>query len=78
MDVRGEVLPDLLPRITAAAHAARDAEDAWRLMVRQRDQLVTRAVDGGVSQRSVAEAAGLSKGRVVGIMASSQDPRILV
>lgn len=78
MDLRGEVVPDLLPRITAAAHAARDAEDAWRLRVRHRDQLVTSAVDAGVSQRSIAAAAGLSKGRVIAILANSQDLGILV
>lgn len=78
MDPQGEVLPDLLPRITAAADAAHDAEDAWRLRVRHRDQLVTKAVDAGVSQRSIAAAAGLSKARIVGIMAGSQDPRIVV
>jgi hypothetical protein len=78
MDLRGEVVPDLLPRITAAAHAVQDAEDAWHLRIRHRDQLVTSAVDSGVSQRSVAEAAGLSRGRVIGILGNSQDPSILV
>jgi hypothetical protein len=78
MDQQGEVLPDLLPRITAAAAAAVDAEDAWRLRVSHRDQLVTKAVDAGVSQRSIAAAAGLSKARIVGIMAGSQDPSITV
>jgi hypothetical protein len=78
MDLQGEVVPDLLPRITAAAHASHDAEDAWRLMIRQRDQLVVSAVDAGVSQRSIAAAAGLSKGRVIAILCNSQDPSIVV
>jgi len=78
VDVDKQVVPDLLPRITAAALAASDAEDAWHLRVRQRDQLVSKAVDAGVSQRQIARAAGLSKGRIVGIMAGSQDPRIVV
>lgn len=65
---RAEVLPDLLPQIEAAARAARDAEDSWRLAIRLRDALVVDAVDAGISHRHIAAASGLSKSRIVGIL----------
>jgi hypothetical protein len=60
--------PTLFQNITAAAHAAHHAERTWRLRMRARDELVAKAVNAGRSQRSVAAAAGVSKGRIVGIM----------
>lgn len=68
----GEVLPDLLPRIAAAAAAVRDARDALQLRATQRDQLIVAAVDAGVSQRAVARAAGMSQTRIIAILAGSQ------
>jgi hypothetical protein len=58
-----------LSRLRAASAATRAAESAWRAQLRRRDELVEEAVDAGVSQRKVAEAAGLSRSRVVAIHA---------
>lgn len=66
-----EVLPDLIPRIRAAAAEARDATDAASLRQRQRDELIVAAVDQGISQRAVAEAAGVSKGRIIAILGNA-------
>ncbi|HRC64986.1 MAG TPA: hypothetical protein PLB86_07325 [Dermatophilaceae bacterium] len=63
-----EVLPDLVPKIAAAAAIARDAEDGWRLAVRLRDQFILAAVDAGLSHREIAAAAGVTKSRIVGII----------
>jgi len=63
-----EVLPDLIPRIRAATEHAKDADDHAKLLYRQRDELIVSAVDAGIAQRAVAEAAGISKSRVVAIL----------
>lgn len=73
-----EVVPDLLPRIKAATYAAHDCEDAWRLRIRQRDDLILEASDAGVSQRAIADAAQVSRGRVVAILCASQDLKHVV
>jgi hypothetical protein len=65
---RAEVVPDLLPRIEAAARAVRDADDMRLLRTQQRDQLIVAAVDAGITQRAVAAAAGVSRSRIVGIL----------
>lgn len=65
---RAEVVPDMLPRIHAAAVAVREAEEARTLRAAQRDALIVQAVDQGVSQRAVAAAAGLSRARIVGLL----------
>lgn len=66
-----EVLPDMIPRIKAAAARARDAVDAAELLRRQRDELILEAVDAGISQRVIAQAAGIAKSRVVAIVGNT-------
>lgn len=71
MSVGVEVVSDLLPRIRAAATAARDAQDSAMLRRRQRDELIVEAVDAGVSQRAIAAAAGVKKSRIVAIVGNA-------
>lgn len=66
-----EPLPDLLPRIRHLAAETADALDAYELLRRQRDELIVQAVDNGVSQREVAHAAGVSKGRITQLLANT-------
>lgn len=72
-----EVVPDLLPRVRAAASATRDAQDAFDLEKRLRDQLIVKAVDAGISQRAIAEAAGLAKSRIVAIVGNQYTEHLL-
>jgi hypothetical protein len=72
-----EVVPDLLPRIQRAAAEARDAVDAAQLAQRLRDQLIVQAVDAGISQRHVAAAAGVSKGRIIAILGNAYTEHLL-
>lgn len=73
MSRRAEVVPDLLPRIAAAASHVRDLEDARRLGIEHRNALIVQAVDAGVSQRAVSGAAGIARSRVVGILLDDGD-----
>ena len=66
------VLEDLVPRLNAARTHVQDTFEAYHLAVKQRDELVVRAVDQGCSQRAVAEAAGVRKSRISAILAGSQ------
>src|SRR4051794_9463335 len=60
-------------RLEAAAEAVKDARDAWKLRVRQRNALVVEAVDHGMSHRAAASAAGIkSTGTLTSILADSQ------
>ena len=68
---------DLLKRITSLSNAARDAEDAWRLAIRQRDELIVEAVDQRISQRSIAHHAGISKGRIIAILGNSTSEHVV-
>lgn len=68
---RAEVVPDLLPRIVAAAGAVRDAEDARKLRTEQRNALIVKATDAGIPGRAIARAAGMSRSRVVAILISA-------
>jgi len=72
-----EVLPDYLPRVSKLSRMVRDAEDAWRLLLRQRDEVIVDAVDNGISQRAVAAAAGMSRGRVVGILGNHDEEHLV-
>lgn len=74
----GELLPDLLPRIRAASREVNDARDAYELAIRQRDELIVLAVDeAGISQREVALAAGVTKGRVIAILSNTPFTEVL-
>ncbi|MCW2754646.1 MAG: hypothetical protein JWQ32_2057 [Marmoricola sp.] len=72
-----EVVPDLLPRIRAAATDVRDATDAAQLAQRLRDQLIVQAVDAGISHRHIATAAGISKSRIVAILGNQYTEHLL-
>ena len=67
-----EVRTDVTPRLKAAAAAVTDTRDAYHLALDQRDELVVEAVDQGISQRTVATAAGVQVGRISAILAGSQ------
>jgi hypothetical protein len=69
-----EVVPDLLPRIAAARRALEDALEAADLRRRQRDDLIVRAVDAGVSQRQIAAAAGVKQPRIIAILMVYDQP----
>lgn len=66
---RAEVVPDLIPRIVAAAKGVNDSEDELKDRRYIRDSLIVAAVDAGVSQRAIAEAAGIRQPRVIAIVA---------
>ena len=62
------VLTDMKPRLEAAAAAVASAGDKLDAEREVRDELVVAAVDGGMSQRAVARAAGVSIARVSAIL----------
>ncbi len=62
------VLSDLEPRLRAAGAAVASANDAYRAALEVRDELVVAAVDGGMSQRATARAAGLCLSRITSIL----------
>jgi predicted XRE-type DNA-binding protein len=69
-----EVLTPMPERLAAAAVAVAEAADALRLARQLRDELVVQAVDEeGISQRSVAAAAGITGARVAAILAHPGD-----
>jgi len=63
------VATDLPTRLHSAATEVRDAEDAFRLAVERRDELVMEAIDRhGMPHSAVAELIGVHKGRIHGII----------
>lgn len=62
------VLTDMKPRLEAAARDVADARDAYKLSLKVRDELVIAAADHGMSQRAIANAAGVSVSRVSALM----------
>ncbi len=67
-----EVRTDLGPRLVEAASRTRDANDAARASQELRDQLVEQAIDEGMTCGAVARLTGLSRPRVIAILANSQ------
>ena len=67
-----EVRTDLGPRLVEAAARTRDANAAARASQELRDQLVEQAIDEGMSYGAVARLTGLSRPRVIAILAASQ------
>jgi hypothetical protein len=67
-----EVRTDLGPRLVEAAARTRDANGAARASQELRDQLVEQAIDEGMSYGAVARLTGLSRPRVIAILAASQ------
>jgi len=68
-----EVRTDLGPRLIAAAAALRDANGSRKAAVELRDQLVEQAVDEGMSYGAIAKLVGLSRPRIIAILANSQE-----
>lgn len=65
-----QVLPDLTERLKKASQTARDAEAAWRLEVKLRDELIEQAADEGMHHRAIAAACGFkSPGAVTRVLA---------
>lgn len=68
-----EVAQDLPARLKAAAADVSDTRKAHELSLAARDELIVRAIDvEGMSQKAVADLAGVAKGRISAILASSQ------
>jgi len=62
------VLDDLSARLRAAGAAVESTRETWKAALEVRDELVVAAIDGGMSQRVVARAAGVSNTRVTSIL----------
>ena len=58
-------------RLDKAGTAVKSARDSYDAKREQRDALVVEAVDGGMSQRAVANAVGVSIARVSAILLAS-------
>ena len=70
----GQVLADLTPRLQRAAASAREAEQAWRLEVKLRDEIIEQAADEGMHHRAIAQACGFkSPAAVTRILAKPGD-----
>lgn len=67
-----EVRTDLAPRLVEAASRTRDAAGAARASRELRDQLIEQAIDEGMSHGAVGRLTGLSRPRVIAILANSQ------
>jgi predicted XRE-type DNA-binding protein len=69
-----EVAQDMPSRLRAAAAAVKDADDALRLKLKHRRELILEAIDEqGMSQLQVAKLAGVAKSRISAILASPDD-----
>lgn len=66
------VLTDMTDRLRAAARDVADANAKRSAALELRNELVVAAIDGGMTLRAVARAAGVTSARVVGICATSQ------
>jgi len=62
------VLTDMNSRLAAAGAAVASARDAYTDELEIRDELIVAAIDGGMGQRAVARAVGLTYPRVVAIL----------
>lgn len=58
-----------LDRLRQASVDVRDAKQAYDDRLKLRDRLVEDAVDAGVPQRTIAAAAGISRGLITQILA---------
>lgn len=66
------VLEDYRPRLEAAARDVADAKTELELAITARNELVVDAVDHGMTQLAVANAAGVSQPTVTKILTLSQ------
>lgn len=60
-------------RLRAARSEVEDRRDAYRLAIRQRDEVIVEAIDEeGMTHKVVADLAGVHKSRITPILAGSQ------
>ena len=69
---RRKVSENLLARITASAEATGDAKEAFLIRIEARDALIVEAVESGIQQREIAEAAQISPGRITQLILASE------
>ena len=62
------VLTDMDARIRTAAAAVKSTKDAYQAALDLRDELVETAINEGMSQRTVAKAAGFAPSRITGVL----------
>lgn len=67
------VAEDLVPRLNRSRSEIEDLRGSLSDAIKRRDRLVVRACDEGTSQGAVAAAAGITRGRVIAILAGSHD-----
>ncbi len=64
------VLTGISPRLTACMLEIDDHRDALAAATERRDRIIIEAVDQGMTQRSIAEATGISRARIIAILAN--------
>lgn len=64
-------IDDLSSRLRDASRIARDADDSAKAERERRDQLVVDAIREGVGYRKVTELTGLSRTRIIAILANN-------
>jgi len=64
-------IEDLSSRLRSAAAVARDADDTAKAERERRDRLVVDAVREGVGYRKITELTGLSRTRIIAIIANN-------
>lgn len=68
-----EVMSGMAERLRSAAASVEDARTELRLSQQARDRLIVEAVDGGMTQRTVARLVGTSQPYVIAVLSRS-DP----
>lgn len=71
------VLTDLVPRLESARDAVKDAQVELELALEHRNELIVQAVDEGLTQKTVATAAGVSQPHVIRVLAASEPDAVL-
>lgn len=67
------VLGDMSARLEASRDDVASKRKALELAIKQRNRLIVTAVDGGMSQGAVANAAGIGQPHVVRVLAKPDD-----
>lgn len=65
------VLQGMIERLRAAGRAVHDAQEAYDAARELRDALIVQAIDEGMAQHIVANASGVSRSRVIAIVAAA-------
>lgn len=66
-----QVLVGMVNRLQAAGRAVADTREGYEAARELRDALIVQAVDEGMQQTAVARAAGVSRARVIAILAAT-------